>query len=76
MIGDAYGALSLGAVWDGAQGVRVHQDAFVGERALASNAERLGLDDRVTSVATQGEAAPRRTGAALLPVAALPRRAP
>ncbi len=55
VIGDAYGALALGAVWDGAQGVRVHQDALVGERALASNADRLGLDARVTSVATQGE---------------------
>lgn len=55
VIGDAYGALALGAVWDGARSVRVHQDALVGERALDSNAARLGLDDRVLSLATQGE---------------------
>ncbi|ROR80557.1 16S rRNA m(2)G 1207 methyltransferase /23S rRNA m(2)G-1835 methyltransferase [Plantibacter flavus] len=45
VVGDAYGALTLGAVaLLGATDVRVHQDAAVGERALAANAERLGVD--------------------------------
>lgn len=42
VIGDGYGALTLGAISLGAQGVRVHQDALSGERALANNAEALG----------------------------------
>ena len=42
-IGDGYGALALGAAADGARGLRVHQDALTGERALAANAERFGL---------------------------------
>ncbi len=44
VIGDAYGALALGAAWDGARGLRVHQDALAGERAIVANAARLGLD--------------------------------
>ncbi|OAN26915.1 SAM-dependent methyltransferase [Plantibacter sp. H53] len=45
VVGDAYGALTLGAIaLLGATDVRVHQDAAVGERALAANAERLGID--------------------------------
>ncbi|MEE6296029.1 class I SAM-dependent methyltransferase [Georgenia wangjunii] len=44
VIGDRYGALTLGAVaFHGAQDVRVHQDTLVHERALAANAEREGL---------------------------------
>lgn len=43
VIGDGYGALTLGAAADGARGIRVHQDALTGEQALAANAERLGL---------------------------------
>lgn len=43
VIDDAYGALALGAVDAGARGVRVHQDPVTGERALAANAERLGV---------------------------------
>ncbi|GAA4471003.1 methyltransferase [Rhodococcus olei] len=44
VIGDHYGALTLGAVAGfGASGVRVHQDPVTGERALAGNAERAGL---------------------------------
>lgn len=43
VIGDGYGALTLGAVFAGARGVRVHQDALTGERALAANAAALGL---------------------------------
>lgn len=50
VIGDAYGALALGAVADGSVPVRVHQDALLGERALAANAERLGLAGRTTSL--------------------------
>jgi 16S rRNA (guanine1207-N2)-methyltransferase len=45
VVGDAYGALTLGALaLLGATDVRVHQDAAVGERALSANAERLGVD--------------------------------
>lgn len=43
-IGDRHGALTLGAAaLLGARGIRVHQDPLLGERALAANAERLGL---------------------------------
>ena len=38
IIGDNYGALTLGAADLGATGIRVHQDDLVGELALASNA--------------------------------------
>ncbi len=45
VVGDTHGALTLGAIaLLGATDVRVHQDAAVGERALAANAERLGVD--------------------------------
>lgn len=44
VIGDGYGALTLGAVvLHGVRGIRVHQDALSGERALAANAERLAV---------------------------------
>ncbi|MFD4291774.1 class I SAM-dependent methyltransferase [Rhodococcus sp. NPDC058505] len=44
VIGDHYGALTLGAVAGyGASEVRVHQDPLTGELALAGNAERAGL---------------------------------
>lgn len=43
VIGDGYGALTLAAASAGARGIRVHQDAVTGERALVANAERLGL---------------------------------
>nr|WP_204261390.1 methyltransferase [Blastococcus saxobsidens] len=44
VVDDAYGALTLGAVGlHGASDVRVAQDLLVGERALARNAEQLGL---------------------------------
>lgn len=45
VIDDAFGALALGAVDAGARGVRVHQDPITGERALAENAERLGVPE-------------------------------
>ena len=42
VLGDHHGALTLGAIDHlGAVRPRVHQDALVGERALARNAERL-----------------------------------
>ncbi|WP_062133975.1 class I SAM-dependent methyltransferase [Demequina aestuarii] len=44
VIGDAYGALTLGAAHAGATGIRAHLDALNGERALAANAERAGLE--------------------------------
>ncbi|MFC8190056.1 class I SAM-dependent methyltransferase [Cellulomonas sp. NPDC057328] len=44
VIGDRYGALTLGAVArHGVTGVRTHQDRLTGERALHANAERLGI---------------------------------
>ncbi len=47
VIGDRHGALTLGAAGSlGASGIRVHQDAVLSERALAANADRLGLRDR------------------------------
>lgn len=48
VIGDAYGALALVAASDGCRGIRVHQDALTGERALAANAARAGLAETVT----------------------------
>ncbi|MFG6443852.1 class I SAM-dependent methyltransferase [Microbacterium sp. P07] len=44
VLGDGYGALTLAAASDGARGIRVHQDALTGERALAANAERLAAE--------------------------------
>ncbi|WP_341873834.1 hypothetical protein [Leucobacter coleopterorum] len=50
VIGDRHGALTLGAAsLFGASGIRTHQDPLLGERALARNAERLGLADRYTN---------------------------
>lgn len=44
VIGDHYGALTLGAVVRfGANAIRVQQDPITGERALANNAEAAGL---------------------------------
>ncbi|HKT57190.1 MAG TPA: methyltransferase [Microbacterium sp.] len=56
VIGDAYGALTLGAAarWD-ARGIRTHQDALVGERALAANAARAGLGDAYRSLGLGAE---------------------
>lgn len=50
VIDDHYGALTLGAaVRYGTEGIRVHQDSVVAERALAANADREGLADRYRS---------------------------
>lgn len=43
VVNDHYGALVLGALVAGARGLRVHQDAFSGERAIAANADRAGF---------------------------------
>lgn len=44
VVGDRYGALTLGAIaLHGAGEVRVHQDPITGEQALAHNAIRAGL---------------------------------
>ncbi|MDQ1525963.1 MAG: rRNA (guanine1207-N2)-methyltransferase [Microbacteriaceae bacterium] len=42
VIGDDYGALTIGALADGAASVRVHQDSMLGELALHSNAAGRG----------------------------------
>ncbi|WP_327110080.1 methyltransferase [Nocardia sp. NBC_01730] len=50
IIGDAYGALTLGAVaGHDLREVRVHQDLLTGELALANNARTAGLSDRYTA---------------------------
>lgn len=45
VIGDEYGALTLGAADAGATGIRVHQDSLAGERALAQNALPTALGE-------------------------------
>ena len=50
VIGDGYGALTLGAADAGAHGIRTHQDPLTGERALVANAERFGLAGEYTSL--------------------------
>ena len=55
VIGDRHGALALGAAaLLGARGIRVYQDPLLGERALARNAERLGLASEVSWHALDG----------------------
>ncbi|QIG40126.1 methyltransferase [Microbacterium sp. 4R-513] len=51
VIGDGYGALTLGSAADGAEAIRVHQDPLLGELALAANARGTGLADRFESSA-------------------------
>nr|WP_206697164.1 class I SAM-dependent methyltransferase [Microbacterium aquimaris] len=55
VIGDAYGALTLGAALAGAREIRVHQDALTGERALAANARDLSLADTYRSLPLAAE---------------------
>lgn len=50
VIGDAYGALTLGSADAGATGIRAHQDPLAGERALAANARDAGLSDAFRSL--------------------------
>ena len=57
VVGDRYGALTLGAVaLHGVEGIRVQQDLLTGERALQENAERAGLTDTYTAVPLGAEA--------------------
>ncbi len=50
IIGDRHGALTLGAAAVlGFRGIRTHQDPLLGERALARNADRLGLSGAYSS---------------------------
>lgn len=44
VIGDEYGAITLALTVAGVRGIRVHQDLATGRRALARNAQELGLD--------------------------------
>ncbi|MCL2514729.1 MAG: class I SAM-dependent methyltransferase [Microbacteriaceae bacterium] len=48
VIGDGFGALTLGLLELGARDIRTHQDPLLGERALSANAERLGLSGFVS----------------------------
>lgn len=50
VVGDGYGALTLGSAADGARAIRVHQDALTGEEALAANAADAGLADAYRSL--------------------------
>lgn len=43
VIGDEYGAITLALTAAGLDGIRVHQDLATGRRALARNADELGL---------------------------------
>jgi 16S rRNA (guanine1207-N2)-methyltransferase len=43
VIGDEYGAITLALTAAGRDGIRVHQDLATGRRALARNADELGL---------------------------------
>ncbi|NQX13614.1 methyltransferase [Microbacteriaceae bacterium VKM Ac-2855] len=55
VIGDAYGALSLGLDVDG--GIAVYQDSFVAERALDRNAAEFAPETRLTRADSVSEAA-------------------
>ncbi len=54
VIGDAFGALTLGAADAGARGIRVHQDELLHEEALAANAVDAGLDGTFRSLGLDG----------------------
>lgn len=69
VIGDGFGALTLGAAADGGRGIRTHQDALTGEQALAANAERFGLGDAFVT----GELAPALVDGARVVLLRLPR---
>jgi 16S rRNA (guanine1207-N2)-methyltransferase len=49
VIGDGFGALTLAVAHGGGHGIRVHQDALTGERALAANAATFGLEGDFSS---------------------------
>ncbi|MET0886912.1 MAG: methyltransferase [Mycetocola sp.] len=54
VIGDRYGALTLGAAHRGTTGIRTHQDELSGERALAANAAALSSTDAFTNLPLDG----------------------
>lgn len=49
IIGDSYGALTLGSADAGARGIRVHQDELLAEQALHANADDAELSDTFSS---------------------------
>lgn len=55
VIGDAFGALTLGSADAGATGIRVHQDLLAGEHALAANAGTAGLTGAFRSMDLDSE---------------------
>ena len=56
VIGDAYGALTLGAAaLHGVRGIRVHQDPYSGELALRRNADAAGLAGTYRSLPLDAE---------------------
>ena len=56
VVGDHYGALTLGAVVEhGLSGLRVHQDLVTGEQASIRNATAVGLSDRFEHCALDGD---------------------
>ncbi|MDR6987083.1 16S rRNA (guanine1207-N2)-methyltransferase [Paenarthrobacter nitroguajacolicus] len=70
IIGDRYGALTLGALAGlGVGHVRVHQDLFTGRLALERNAAAAGLEGRFT----QHELGPELLGEAELVLVQLPK---
>jgi 16S rRNA (guanine1207-N2)-methyltransferase len=67
VIGDTHGALALSVAADhGATGVRVHQDALLGERAIRENASRLGLESAIVVEAVADAALVRGARVVLL----------
>lgn len=71
LLGDYYGALTLGALDAGVRGLRVHQDALSGAQATAANAKRL-LPDLADEYASFPLAAELLSNATLV-LLALPR---
>lgn len=57
VIGDQYGALTLGLSQLGLTGHRVHTDRLASERALTANAERAGLGGTFRVISPAAEAA-------------------
>ncbi|WP_417219194.1 class I SAM-dependent methyltransferase [Arthrobacter sp.] len=70
VVNDHYGALTLGALHAGATGLRVHQDALSGERALEANAGRTGAG---TTGFSHDALAPELVAGARLVLVQLPR---
>lgn len=63
VIGDRYGALTIGAAAAGARGIRVFQDAMVNEAALAANAKGALDDDLIVDYSNLALGAELLTGA-------------